>query len=51
MTRAGAGVSLRQFSWHGYAPSIRLNYERNRSTVGIYDYRRLAADFAIVRAF
>lgn len=48
---ARAGATLRQFSVHGFAPVVRINYERNTSTVGIYDYRRLAGEIGIVRAF
>lgn len=48
---ARAGATLRQFSVHGFAPVARINYERNTSTVGIYDYRRLAGEVGIVRSF
>ena len=41
----------RQFQVKGFAPLVRVNYERNVSTVGIYDYRRFSADLAITRAF
>lgn len=48
---ARAGATLRAFSVAGLAPTLRLNLERNFSTVGIYDYRRIAAEFGIRRAF
>jgi hypothetical protein len=34
-----------------FAPIVRLHYERNVSTVEIYDYRRLAADIGVTAAF
>jgi tetratricopeptide (TPR) repeat protein len=45
------GATLRGLSKAGFAPTIRLTYERNSSTVGLYDYRRLSAEFGIARAF
>jgi hypothetical protein len=30
---------------------LRLGLERNSSTVGIYDYRRVTIDIGITRAF
>jgi outer membrane protein len=48
---AGAGGSFRKLAIAGFAPLVRLSYERNVSTVGIYDYSRFAADFGITRAF
>jgi hypothetical protein len=35
----------------GFAPFTRLRLERNRSTVGLYDYKRAAAEFGITSAF
>jgi hypothetical protein len=49
--RVGAGAALRKIQIAGFSPIIRVNFERNRSTVGIYDYHRLGAEFAISRAF
>jgi hypothetical protein len=46
-----AGATFRRITFHGLAPTIRLSFERNVSTVGIYDYRRFAAEFGITRAF
>ncbi len=48
---ARAGATLRQFTYQGFAPVVRVVYERNSSSVGIYDYRRLAGEVGIVRAF
>lgn len=51
LLRAGLGATLRQASVRGFAPMVRLNVERNRSTVGIFDYRRLTFDIGLTRAF
>ncbi|WP_394652611.1 surface lipoprotein assembly modifier [uncultured Sphingomonas sp.] len=48
---ATAGATLRQLTVHGFAPLVRATYERNRSSVGLYDYRLLSADVGITRAF
>ena len=48
---AQAGVTLRRFTVHGFAPVIRVSYERNSSTVGLYAYNRLSGTFGITRAF
>lgn len=47
----GAGATFRRLQFHGFAPLVRLEWERNRSTVGLYDYRRTAATIGITRAF
>jgi hypothetical protein len=47
----GAGGTFRQLTVAGFAPVVRVSWERNASTVGIYDYRRFAVDFGITRAF
>ena len=49
--RAGVGATFRQIAVAGFSPLVRLNWERNRSSVDLYDYHRLAADLAITRAF
>jgi tetratricopeptide (TPR) repeat protein len=49
--RAGGGVAWRRLSLLGLAPVVRVAYERNRSTVGLYDYRRVAVDIGVVSAF
>jgi hypothetical protein len=43
--------TFRQFTYMGFAPLLRLSYERNHSTVGIYDYSRVASEIGITRAF
>jgi outer membrane protein len=49
--RATAGVVLRSLTISRFAPLVRISYERNRSTIGIYDYRRLGAELGVSRAF
>jgi hypothetical protein len=49
--RIGAGAAFRKLRFVRLAPVIRVAWERNRSTVGIYDYRRLSAEIGITRAF
>jgi hypothetical protein len=51
LLRAGAAVTARSLAIAGFAPVFRLNLERNRSSVGIYSYRRIAVDIGIARAF
>jgi hypothetical protein len=51
LTRAGLGATFRQIQVKGFSPLVRVNYERNASTVGIYAYHRFATDIAITRAF
>jgi hypothetical protein len=51
LTRGSIGATFRQMQVQGFAPLVRINFEHNASTVGIYDYRRLSADLAITRAF
>jgi tetratricopeptide (TPR) repeat protein len=47
----GLGATFRALQVQGFAPLVRFEYERNSSTVGLYDYRRTAATFGITRAF
>jgi hypothetical protein len=49
--QASLGATFRTIQWHGFAPVLRLTWEQNRSTVGLYDYRRIATTFGIARAF
>jgi hypothetical protein len=49
--RAGLGAAFRKLSLAGLAPLVRVAYERNRSTVGIYDCRRFSVELGITRAF
>jgi hypothetical protein len=45
------GAVLRQFTYGGFAPMVRLVVERNKSTVEYYDYTRKRTEFGVVRAF
>jgi hypothetical protein len=47
----GAGVTLRQLAFRGFAPVVRIGYQRNFSTVALYDYSRVSSDIGITRAF
>jgi hypothetical protein len=51
--RVTAGISgtFRSLKVHGFAPIVKVEYERNFSTVELYDYRRIAADIGITAAF
>jgi hypothetical protein len=48
---AGAGGTFRHITFAGFSPLLRVSFERNSSTIGIYDYSRVALDFGITRAF
>ncbi|HET6526143.1 surface lipoprotein assembly modifier [Sphingopyxis sp.] len=48
---ASLAVTLRALRLGGFAPLVRLNWERNRSSIEIYDYRRVAAEFGVTSAF
>lgn len=49
--RGTAGATFRQVKVAGFSPVVRVAYERNISTVGLYDYRRTTVDVGITRAF
>ncbi len=51
LVRGGLGATLRHVKIAGFAPVVRLNYDRNISTVGIYDYSRFAGELGLTRAF
>jgi tetratricopeptide (TPR) repeat protein len=51
LVNSSVSATLRQLSVAGFAPSLRLSLEQNRSSVGLYQYRRAAGDIGIVRAF
>lgn len=51
LIRSVAGATLRQLTVAGFAPVVRVVVERNRSTVGLFDYRRIASEVGISRAF
>lgn len=46
-----AGATLRRLQIRGFAPVLRVSYERNFSSVGICDYRRVATTLGITLAF
>jgi len=45
------GGTFRALSFHTFAPFVRLTADRNRSTIGIYTYTRVAAEFGLTSAF
>lgn len=49
--RLTLGATLRSLQYAGFAPIVRITAERNRSTVEIYDHRRLRAEVGLTRAF
>lgn len=48
---ASLAATFRQVQYMGFAPILRLEYERNDSSVGLYDYKRIAGSIGITRAF
>ncbi|MHC9419804.1 surface lipoprotein assembly modifier [Sphingomonas citri] len=51
LVTSSAGATFRQLAVHNFAPLLRLTLERNISTVGLYSYRRIAAEVGLSRAF
>lgn len=49
--RAGAGAVFRHVHLADFSPVVRIAYERNWSTVGIYDFRRISFDFGLAKTF
>ena len=49
--RLGAGATLRQLQFKGFAPVVRVSREENASTVGIYDFGRTSVELGFTRAF
>jgi hypothetical protein len=49
--RGLVGGTFRQIEVGGFSPVVRVAFERNFSSVGIYDYRRVNVDIGITRAF
>ena len=45
------GATMRQLTFEGFAPLVRVTIEQNRSNISIYDYRRVRTEFGIARAF
>ena len=48
---ASIAATLRALHLGSFAPLVRLKWERNRSTVEIYDYRCVVAEFGVTSAF
>ena len=46
-----AGLLLREFSYQGLSPVIRISRSVNASTVGIYDFKKTRVEFALSREF
>jgi tetratricopeptide (TPR) repeat protein len=44
-------ATFRSVTLWGFAPLVRLRWERNRSTVELYDYRRRAVEIGVTTAF
>jgi tetratricopeptide (TPR) repeat protein len=51
LASARVGATFRSLRFAGFTPTVRLIAEDNASTVGIYDYQRLAAEFGVSRSF
>lgn len=51
LLNARIGATLRQLAFKGFAPLVRLGYERNSSTVPIYAYRRVVGEVGLARSF
>lgn len=51
LRRFTIGSVFRQFTFAGFAPVTRLVFERNKSSVEFYDYKRTRTEFGISRAF
>lgn len=49
--RASLGATFRNFRVGSFAPFVRGTYERNQSTMEIYDFRRLRTEVGVTRAF
>lgn len=47
----GGGATFRRFTWRGFAPVVRVRYERNLSTVQLYDYSRVVTSLGVTGAF
>ena len=50
-SRLSLGTTFRQLEFHGFAPVARFSIERNRSTIGFYDFKRTRSELGFVRAF
>jgi outer membrane protein len=50
-SRISLGATFRHLQVAGFSPLVRASYERNASSVGLYDYDRNAVEVGIKRAF
>jgi outer membrane protein len=48
---ASLAATLRALHLGSFAPLVRLKWERNRSSIEIYDYKRISAEFGVTSAF
>jgi len=44
---AGLAASFRNLRWHGFVPLLRARYERNWSSVGLWDYSRFSGEVGV----
>lgn len=49
--QASAGLYKHDWNLRGFAPSLRVTYTRNFSTIGLYDQKRLRGEVGVTRAF
>jgi tetratricopeptide (TPR) repeat protein len=49
--RASFAATFRKLAVASFAPLVRVTAERNRSSLGLFDYRRIRTELGIVRAF
>ena len=49
--QASVGASFRFLRVGSFAPTVKFGWERNKSTVEIWDYSRISAEFGITSAF
>jgi len=51
LATARAGATFRSLTVGSFAPYARISYERNASSLQLYDYSRIATEVGITRAF
>jgi len=49
--QASASIYKRDWNIAGFAPLVRITYERNFSTIALYDQKRLKTEFGFTKAF
>lgn len=50
-SRISLGATIRRAAVAGFAPFVRLTWERNHSSIELFDYRRTRTETGITRAF